>query len=208
MVKEPFYYESNRQPADSSCVLGKIFGFRVKNPPPFLTDNFDKIPLPYYPFPQNYSRYHFCFVIKNNRSLHFHSSTLIMNNPLRTSQLPSFQRPVNSNLPRSLRYYQKGILHPEAWFSIVENDYTKFLGAVNWDSLFPEHNAGYQVLDIGCGPVDFREYCSHGFRQQYAFIMIIWTLPAIISPPADSLCAGHFSPDMAGKPPGIMLNSS
>ena len=78
-----------------------------------------------------------------------------MNNPLRTSQLPSFQCPVNSNLPRSLRYYQKGTLHPKAWFSIVENDYTQFLGAVNWDSLFPEHNAGYQVLDIGCGPGRF-----------------------------------------------------
>lgn len=78
-----------------------------------------------------------------------------MNNPLCTSQLPSLDRPMNSNLPRSLRYYQKGILHPKAWFSIVENDYIKFLDAVNWDSLFPEQNAGYQGLDIGCGPGRF-----------------------------------------------------
>ncbi|MDH3503418.1 MAG: class I SAM-dependent methyltransferase [Nitrospirota bacterium] len=68
-----------------------------------------------------------------------------------TSQLPYPKQPMNSNLARSLRYYQKGALNPEAWFSIVEDDYTKILGAVNWDSLFPEHNSDYQVLDIGCG---------------------------------------------------------
>lgn len=74
-----------------------------------------------------------------------------MNNSQPSSPTPT----MNSNLARSLRYYQKGALHPEAWFSIVENDYTKILGAVNWDSLFPEHNSDYQVLDIGCGAGQF-----------------------------------------------------
>jgi trans-aconitate methyltransferase len=78
-----------------------------------------------------------------------------MNKIFCTSQLPSLKRKMTSNLPRSLRYYQKGILHPEAWFSIVENNYTQILGAVNWDSLFPEQNAAYQVPDIGCGPGRF-----------------------------------------------------
>ena len=70
---------------------------------------------------------------------------------MNTSALLSRKRPMNSSLARSLRYYQKGVLHPEAWFSVVENDYTKILSAVNWDSLFPKHNPDYQVLDIGCG---------------------------------------------------------
>ncbi|MDH5297186.1 MAG: hypothetical protein OEW26_08660, partial [Nitrospirota bacterium] len=64
-----------------------------------------------------------------------------------TSQPSSSKQTINSNLVRSLRYYQKGELHPESWFSIVESDYTKILDAMNWDSLFPEHGADYQVLD-------------------------------------------------------------
>lgn len=72
-----------------------------------------------------------------------------------TSQPSSSKQPINSNLVRSLRYYQKGELHPESWLSIVESDYTKILDAMNWDSLFPEHGADYHVLDIGCGPGRF-----------------------------------------------------
>jgi SAM-dependent methyltransferase len=68
-----------------------------------------------------------------------------------TFQPTSPKQPFNSNLARSLRYYQKDVLSPEAWFSLVESDYTKILGAVNWDSLFPEHGLDYHVLDIGCG---------------------------------------------------------
>jgi len=68
-----------------------------------------------------------------------------------TSEPSSNKQSVNSNLVRSLRYYQKDELHPEAWFSIVENDYTKILDAMNWDSLFPEHGVDYHVLDIVCG---------------------------------------------------------
>lgn len=68
-----------------------------------------------------------------------------------TSQLSSPKQTIHSNIARSLGYYQKGILNPEAWFSIVENDYIKILSAVNWDSLFPAPNSDYQVLDIGCG---------------------------------------------------------
>ena len=68
-----------------------------------------------------------------------------------TSQTTAPKLSCNSNLARSLRYYQKGVLNPEAWFSIVESDYTKILHAVQWDSLFPEHRSDYQILDIGCG---------------------------------------------------------
>lgn len=68
-----------------------------------------------------------------------------------TSQSTAPKHSFNSNLARSLRYYQKGVLNPDAWFSIVESDYTKILHAVKWDSLFPEHRSDYQILDIGCG---------------------------------------------------------
>jgi len=70
---------------------------------------------------------------------------------MNTFQPSSPTKTKNWNLAQSLRYYQKGALNPEAWLSIVENDYTKILGAVNWDLLFPEDNSDYQVLDIGCG---------------------------------------------------------
>ena len=42
-----------------------------------------------------------------------------------SSQSSSPKQPVHSNLVRSLRYYQKGVLNPDAWFSIVERDYKK-----------------------------------------------------------------------------------
>ena len=70
---------------------------------------------------------------------------------MRPFQFSSPKQPPNSNLARFLRYYQKGVLKPEAWFSIVESDYAKIIDAVNWDSLFPIHGADYHVLDIGCG---------------------------------------------------------
>lgn len=68
-----------------------------------------------------------------------------------SSQSSSPKQPVHSNLVRSLRYYQKGVLNPNAWFSIVERDYTKIVDAVKWDSLFSDHTSDYQILDIGCG---------------------------------------------------------
>ncbi len=68
-----------------------------------------------------------------------------------TSQTSSSKHRVHSNLARSLRYYQKGVLNHEAWLSIVERDYKKLVDAVNWDSLFSEHESDYQILDIGCG---------------------------------------------------------
>jgi hypothetical protein len=42
-----------------------------------------------------------------------------------TSQSTAPKHPFHSYLARSLRYYQKGVLNPEAWFSIVESDYKK-----------------------------------------------------------------------------------
>lgn len=58
-----------------------------------------------------------------------------------TSQLPSPKQPIRLSLPQSFRYYQKGVLNPEACFLIVENDYTKIWCGVNGDSLFPEHRS-------------------------------------------------------------------
>ncbi len=57
----------------------------------------------------------------------------------------------NTNLTRSLQYYQKGVLQPEAWFRIVEQDYTQLIAAINWEKIFHQQNADFQLLDIGCG---------------------------------------------------------
>lgn len=82
--------------------------------------------------------------------------------------------PVNSSLDRFLRYYQKGSLTSDAWFSIVENDYTKILNAVHWNSLFPENGKDYQVLDIGCGtgrfPRMLNNYLSTTLHLHYDYL--------------------------------------
>jgi SAM-dependent methyltransferase len=57
----------------------------------------------------------------------------------------------NTNLQRSLQYYQKGVLQPEAWFRIVEHDYTQLIAAINWQHVFHKQVADFQLLDIGCG---------------------------------------------------------
>jgi SAM-dependent methyltransferase len=57
----------------------------------------------------------------------------------------------HSNLQRSLQYYQKGVLQPEAWFRIVEEDYTQLIRAINWEEVFQKHRTDFQVLDVGCG---------------------------------------------------------
>ena len=63
---------------------------------------------------------------------------------------PTPQHP-NSNLKRSLHYYQKGVLQPEAWFRIVEHDYTQLIEAINWQEIFHEEQPDFQLLDVGCG---------------------------------------------------------
>ncbi len=68
------------------------------------------------------------------------------------SSQPSSPLPnLNPNLQRSLQYYQKGVLQPEAWFRIVEHDYTQLIAAINWPKIFPEQAADFHLLDIGCG---------------------------------------------------------
>ncbi len=59
--------------------------------------------------------------------------------------------PSHTNLQRSLQYYQKGVLQPEAWFKIVEQDYTQLIAAINWQELFPSQSKEFQLVDIGCG---------------------------------------------------------
>jgi SAM-dependent methyltransferase len=61
----------------------------------------------------------------------------------------------NLNLQRSLQYYQKGVLQPEAWFNIVEQDYTQLIAAINWQAVFPKQQADFQLLDVGCGTGKF-----------------------------------------------------
>ena len=57
----------------------------------------------------------------------------------------------NLNLQRSLQYYQKGVLQPEACFRIVEQDYTQLIAAINWKEVFPQQDHEFQLLDVGCG---------------------------------------------------------
>jgi SAM-dependent methyltransferase len=64
---------------------------------------------------------------------------------------PPFQSHSHSNLQRSLQYYQKGVLQPEAWFRIVEHDYTQLIAAINWQKVFHERREDFQLLDVGCG---------------------------------------------------------
>ncbi len=66
------------------------------------------------------------------------------------SSLP-FPSSSHSNLQRSLQYYQKGILQPEAWFKIVEQDYTQLIAAINWSEMFKAPRTEFQLLDVGCG---------------------------------------------------------
>jgi len=68
------------------------------------------------------------------------------------SSLPPY---LNANLQRSLQYYQKGVLQPEAWFRIVKHDYTQLIAAINWPRIFPEQPVDFQLLDIGCGTGQF-----------------------------------------------------
>ena len=57
----------------------------------------------------------------------------------------------NTNLQRSLRYYQKDVLQPEAWFKIVETDYAQLIEAIDWHQLFSQQKSDFQILDVGCG---------------------------------------------------------
>ena len=64
---------------------------------------------------------------------------------------PPTPRHPNKNLQRPLRYYQKIVLQPEAWFRIVEHDYTQLIAAISWHKIFHKHRADFQLLEIGCG---------------------------------------------------------
>ena len=80
----------------------------------------------------------------------------------------------NTNLYRSLQYYQKGVLQPEAWFRIVERDYTQLIAAINWARIFPEQNTDFQLLDIGCGtgrfPTMLQSHLPASIRIQYDYL--------------------------------------
>ncbi|MDH5427548.1 MAG: class I SAM-dependent methyltransferase [Nitrospirota bacterium] len=87
---------------------------------------------------------------------------------------PPAPSPPNSNLQRSLQYYQKGVLQPEAWFQIVEQDYTQLIAAINWEELFPHDRKEFQVVDIGCGtgrfPHMLRSHLSPTLRIHYDYL--------------------------------------
>ena len=80
----------------------------------------------------------------------------------------------NTNLYRSLQYYQKGVLQPEAWFRVVERDYTQLIAAINWARIFPEQNTDFQLLDIGCGtgrfPTMLQSHLPASIRIQYDYL--------------------------------------
>ena len=81
---------------------------------------------------------------------------------------------LNPNLQRSLQYYQKGVLQPEAWFRIVEHDYTQLIAAINWKEVFQKQRADFQLLDIGCGtgrfPKMLRTQLPSKLRIQYDYL--------------------------------------
>ncbi len=64
---------------------------------------------------------------------------------------PHIPSPANPNLQRSLQYYQKGVLQPEAWFNIVQHDYLQLISAINWQEVFKPPRAEFHLLDVGCG---------------------------------------------------------
>ncbi len=80
----------------------------------------------------------------------------------------------HSNLQRSLQYYQKGVLQPEAWFRIVEQDYTQLIAAINWKEVFQKQQADFQLLDIGCGtgrfPKMLQSQLPATLRIQYDYL--------------------------------------
>ncbi len=81
---------------------------------------------------------------------------------------------LNPNLQRSLQYYQKGVLRPEAWFRIVEQDYTQLIAAINWKEVFQKQQADFQLLDIGCGtgrfPKMLQSQLPATLRIQYDYL--------------------------------------
>jgi SAM-dependent methyltransferase len=81
---------------------------------------------------------------------------------------------LNNNLQRSLQYYQKGVLQPEAWFRIVEKDYTQLIEAINWKKVFQKQRADFQLLDIGCGtgrfPKMLQPQLPSKLRIQYDYL--------------------------------------
>jgi len=66
------------------------------------------------------------------------------------------------------------VLQPEAWFRIVERDYTQLIAAINWARIFPEQNTDFQLLDIGCGtgrfPTMLQSHLPASIRIQYDYL--------------------------------------
>ncbi len=86
----------------------------------------------------------------------------------------SFPSHSHSNLLRSLQYYQKGVLQPEAWFRIVEEDYRQLIAALNWQKIFPTQREDFQLLDVGCGtgrfPKMLQPLLPHTLRIHYDYV--------------------------------------
>lgn len=77
----------------------------------------------------------------------------------RPSTLPVLTQS-HSHFGRSLRYYQKSPINPEAWFSVVAQDYQLLLDTMEWGNLFPFRSTPYSLLDIGCGTGRFPSLLS------------------------------------------------
>ncbi len=93
-----------------------------------------------------------------------------MNNPTPSRR----KNTTRTNLQRSLKYYQKGTLNPEAWFAVVADDYQKIIQAIQWTHVFPPQHPEHQLLDIGCGigrfPTMLREHLSPDPTIHYDFL--------------------------------------
>jgi len=107
---------------------------------------------------------------------------------------------LNPNLPRSLQYYQKGVLQPEAWFRIVEHDYTQLIAAIDWQKVF--HKTGCRLFSCWILSVErdvFQKCSNPDYPQPFAFNTTILTLPIIVWPLASRLSNRRSSHEIAGK---------
>ena len=55
----------------------------------------------------------------------------------------------------SLTSNHKGAFSADIWRSVETEDYTKVLGSIHWEALFPQRAIPTQLLDIGCGTGTF-----------------------------------------------------
>ncbi len=100
---------------------------------------------------------------------------------------------LNPNLQRSLQYYQKGVLQPEAWFRVVEHDYTQLIAAINWKKSSRNSAQTFSCWTLAVVRDVFQKCSNPNYPQRSAFSTIISTPLIIVWPPANRLSDHRFS---------------